>query len=281
MLEVRLLGQFDVKVRGVQVAVPYRGAPLLLAYLILNKDVVHSREKLAGILWPDSNEANARANLRRALYQLRRVLKAAGSMRDYFLSDDLSIGFDSSSDYWLDVAVLEQRLGGSAPPEDLARAAGVYRSEFLPGYYDSWVLLERERLQAVFERRMHALLDSLVAARRWPEVLEWGERWIATGQVPEPAYRALMVAHAALGDAAGIASVFQRSAEALRRELGVEPSEQTRSLYAQLVRGDRPAVATAAPSGGRATTEGARETARHGIEAEGAVESRTTMPIVD
>ncbi|HET7010706.1 MAG TPA: AAA family ATPase, partial [Anaerolineales bacterium] len=63
--------------------------------------------------------------------------------------------------------------------------------------------------------------------------------------------------------------------------LGVEPSEQTRSLFAQLVRGDRPAVATAAPSGGRATTEGARVTARQAIEAEGAVESRTTMPIVD
>ena len=35
------------------------------------------------------------------------------------------------------------------------------------------------------------------AEQRWPAVLEWGECWIALGHTPEPAYRALMLAHAA------------------------------------------------------------------------------------
>ena len=47
----------------------------------------------------------------------------------------------------------------------------------LPGFYDDWVTLERERLQAVFERKMQALLARLEQEERWSEVLERGERW--------------------------------------------------------------------------------------------------------
>jgi hypothetical protein len=111
-----------------------------------------------------------------------------------------------------------------------------YGGGLLPGFYDDWIVLERERLQAVFERKMALLLDKLVEAQRWPEVLDWGERWIALGHVPEPAHRALMSAHAGLGDMASVASMYQRCGEALQTELGVEPASQTRALYEGLQR---------------------------------------------
>jgi hypothetical protein len=66
--------------------------------------------------------------------------------------------------------------------------------------------------------------------------LEWGEKWIALGHVPELAYRALMSAHAGLGDMASVATVYQRCVEALQSELGVEPAAQTRALYERLQR---------------------------------------------
>jgi WD40 repeat protein/basic membrane lipoprotein Med (substrate-binding protein (PBP1-ABC) superfamily) len=73
---------------------------------------------------------------------------------------------------------------------------------------------------------------------RWGAILEWAERWIALGGVPEPAYRALMLAHAVSGEMSGVASAYQRCAEALRAGLGVAPSEHTRSLYQRLMRGE-------------------------------------------
>ena len=115
----------------------------------------------------------------------------------------------------------------------------MYRGELLPGFYDEWVLRERERLEAVFERKMSDLLDRLVAERRWPEVLETAERWIAVGHVPEPAYRALMLAHSERGDRARVATVYQRCRQALFEELGATPSEQTRRLFDDLSRGLR------------------------------------------
>jgi class 3 adenylate cyclase len=98
--------------------------------------------------------------------------------------------------------------------------------------------MERERIAALFERKMQELLDLLVREERWSSVLEWSERWIALGQTPEPAYRGLMLAHAALGEPAKVALAYQRCVQALRNDVGMEPSAETRALYDQLARGN-------------------------------------------
>ena len=59
--------------------------------------------------------------------------------------------------------------------------------ELLPGFYDDWVVLERERLRGLFEAALTRLLEQLLAARRWEEVLTWGERELAQGPAAEPA----------------------------------------------------------------------------------------------
>jgi WD40 repeat protein/DNA-binding SARP family transcriptional activator len=235
VLEIRLLGQFDLSLAGATLDLPSRPAQSLLAYLVLNAGVAHRREKLAGLLWPEATEANARSYLRKALWQLRKTLPPGDIPgRDYWRVDEIAIGFNPQSEYWLDAAELERKSDGTEPLEADRRAAAAYRGELLPGFYDEWAVLERERLAARFEQRIGRLLDGLVAAQGWPDVLEWGERWIALGGAPEPAFQALMVAHSGRGDLAAAVAVFQRCQEALERELGVEPSEQTRALYEQL-----------------------------------------------
>ena len=115
--------------------------------------------------------------------------------------------------------------------------ASAYRGELLPGFYEDWVSLERERLNAQYDRTMQVLLARLATEQRWTDILGWAERWIATGHVPEDAYRALMIAHSNLGDRAAVAAVFQRCRSALASELGVEPSGQTLELFDTLRQG--------------------------------------------
>ena len=74
----------------------------------------------------------------------------------------------------------------------------------------------------------------------WEDILQRGERWVALGQAPEAAYRALMVAHAELGNQTSVAAVYRRCAELLRSDLDVEPSQETQTLYERLSRGERP-----------------------------------------
>ncbi len=228
MLEVRVLGRFEVRLEDKPIQIPSRPAQSLLSYLMLNAGAAHRREMLAGRLWPDSDEENARSNLRHTLWRLR---KSIGE--EYLLADKLTISFDASQPYRFDAATLESTVEDDSI-EALIESVTAYGGELLPGFYEDWVLLERERLQAIYEQRMKRLLDRMVREGRWAAVLEWAERWIAHGKIPEPAYQALMRAHHALGDAAGMAATYKRCREALREELDVDPSPQTVRLFEQL-----------------------------------------------
>ncbi len=225
MLDIRLLGKFEIRLDDQPVEISSRPARLLLAYLVLTRGVQHPREKLAGVLWPDSSEANARKNLRQALWHLRKAIGDA-----HLLADASSLAFDNESDHWLDIIHLEDTAD-----EDLEAEVAVYAGELLPGFYEEWILLERDRLNAAYERKMQLLMDQLVREQRWTEAVEWAERWIAQGHVPEPAYRALLIAHAATGEIPKVEAVFRRCADTLHHQIGVEPSKETQDLFQSLI----------------------------------------------
>ncbi len=80
-LEVRLLGKFELAFDGKSISITSRPAQSLFAYLIVSAGTPHRREKLAGLLWPDSLEETARDNLRHALWRVRKALEAGSSTR--------------------------------------------------------------------------------------------------------------------------------------------------------------------------------------------------------
>ena len=75
MLEIRVLGQFERRRDGAVVQLPSRPAQSLLAYLVLTARTAHRREKVAGLLWPDSDEDNARNSLRHGLWRIRKAIE--------------------------------------------------------------------------------------------------------------------------------------------------------------------------------------------------------------
>ncbi len=238
MLEIRLLGQFDVRSNGgTPLVIPSRLHQSLLAYLLVTRTTAHRRETVAGLFWPEASEADARRNLRQGLWRLRKALDACSPpASDLVVSDDLTVGIDPHTAYSLDLARLE--AAPSCPSTDeLMCALDGYRGELLPDFYDEWVSVERARLQVLFEQQVERLLEQLCTEMRWKETLRWAERWIGLGQSPEPAYRALMVAHSALGNRSQVAAVFERCVATLTADVGVEPSEQTRALYERLAHG--------------------------------------------
>lgn len=233
MIEVRLLGQFTVNLDGDSIQINSRPAQSLLAYLIINAGRAFRREKLAGLFWPDTSEENARNNLRQALWRVRKSLDLNAG-QPLFLVDEITVAFNASSEYRLDVVELETNVNDETPLSRLVEIVSLYEGELLPGFYDDWIVLERERLNSVFETRMDLLINRLVDHEHWNETIEWSERWIALGGVPEPAYRGLMMAYAARGDLSGMAAAFRRCEEAMRNGLGLAPSESTRFLFEQL-----------------------------------------------
>jgi DNA-binding SARP family transcriptional activator len=240
MLEASFLGQFELRLDGQSVALHSRPVQSLVAYLLLHSGKAQRREKLAGLLWPEQSEAAARHNVRQVLWQARRALGIHG--HTYLPADDVGIAFSPQGGYWLDVEALQRGASVETDADRLMSVLSLYRGELLPGFYNDWVTLERDQLQALFSRAMRTLLNRLLADRRWSDALAAGEQWIAQGSVPEPAYRALMIAHGALDDLPSVANVYRRCREAIQRDLDLEPSARTSNLYKALVSGQPPIV---------------------------------------
>lgn len=238
MLDIRLLGKFEIKRDGKTIDLSSRPAQGLFAYLVLTAGKAHRREKLAGMLWPDSTDESARDYLRHGLWKIRKAIEASaskGKSISHIVTDDIHVSFNPESTYLLDVATIKN-IQEQAAAKELAAALSVYDGELLPGFYDDWVLLEREHIQSVYEQKMARLISLLQDEQRWQDVLTWGEKWISLGQKPESAYRALMSAHAAKSDMSKVAAVYERCVRSLK-EFGIEPSEQTIRLYERLKSG--------------------------------------------
>ena len=247
MLQIRLLGQFDIRLDGKRVLIPSRPGQSLLAYLALSAGTPHRREILAGILWPDFSDDNARKNLRHELWRIRKSISTQQSTPvDYLLAEEFTIAFNRQADYWLDAAQIERTEPNL---QSLTSNLSLYQGELLPGFYEDWVMLERERIQTVFDSKMEQLVAQLIAAERWTAVQEQAERWLSLGNTLEPAYRALMLAHGVRGDMARVSSVYQRCIEELDEHFGLEPSAETRALYDGLLKGTQMPHRPVQPSG--------------------------------
>ena len=233
MLEVRLLGQFSLRRDGKRLDIPSRPAQSLFAYLILNPGVRYRRERLAGMFWPDSMESSARNNLRQALWRIRSSIE--DELHQYVTSDRFHVGRDPEAEIWLDVDTLLEELEENAPADEWV---AVYKGELLPGFYDEWIVPERERLRIAFEQRGEQLLTHLERRNLWSDLLDWGENLLAQAGALEPAYRAIMRAHFEMGDSARAVATYQRCVEALAN-YGVEPAVETKQLLERISRGER------------------------------------------
>ena len=237
-LRIFLLGQFKLQANDLPIELPSRPAQSLMAYLALNAGVTHRREKLVGLFWPEAAGSNGRGYLRQALWRIRKSLESSSiAWEEHLDISDLSILFKAKSDYWLDAAqILKQ--SDSLPVKEKIKIIQLYRGELLPGFYEEWVTLERDRLQSVFHQKINHLLECLIEAKQWDEALKWGEEWIRLGYTPEPAFRALMRAYVGLGDISMASSTYQRCVRALKSDLNVDPSPETNQLHDQIYRRD-------------------------------------------
>ncbi|MGD2077849.1 MAG: AAA family ATPase, partial [Chloroflexota bacterium] len=262
-LKIFLLGQFKLQADQRPFELPSRPAQSLLAFLALNAGVSHRREKLSGLLWPDSTESNARGYLRQALWRIRKHFEAASlSWQAYLQISDIDVSFDAQSDFWLDARQFLRPVE-ELPLDELIAVVQLYQDELLPGFYDEWILAERDRLRTAYSHRMNLLLERLIRFGRWEEVLRWAEQWIKPDCSPEAAFRAMLTAYAVLGDQTLVSATYQRCIEALDRELGLDPSPRTRQLYEQILRGEMSLLSTpravAGPAGDQPPFLKARE----------------------
>jgi DNA-binding SARP family transcriptional activator len=218
---LRVLGGLSLSYGGRRLAVP-PGSRRLLAYLALHPDGV-DRRVAAGVLWPDVEDCRAAGNLRSALWRLQQVgcPLVAAEQSWLGLREDVEV----------DLTRLEAWAGRvltkTPAPDDLGVDPGpIADLELLPGWYDDWVLIVRERLQL---RLLHALesLSRLLAQAGQPAAaVEAMHVAVLAEPLRESGQRALIEAHQAAGDWIAARRQYDAFRSILRREIGVEPSAE-------------------------------------------------------
>lgn len=196
------------------------GSKQLLAFVSLRRRRVE-RSQVAGTLWPFGADMRAAGNLRSALWRLRR----AGI--DVLVADKWSLLL--SAEALVDLHVMDQWatrvIEGTPSAYDLTISSSLTDAlDFLPGWYDDWALMERERIRQRLLHALEAVSRRLVRAGDYAGAVEAAMLAISAEPLRESAHRALIEAHVAEGNLAEARRGYVLYRNLLHRELGVDPS---------------------------------------------------------
>ncbi len=247
-LTLCLLGSFEVTLDGHPLtAFVSDKARALLAYLAVESGRAHSREKLVGLLWPDSPEAAARANLSHVLTNLRQLLSDRDAQPPFLLASRQSIQFSRESSSSVDVTAFEV-LASRQDPSGPERAASLYRGRFLEGFslpgsseFEEWLLLEQEHLHRLAMGALARLVTAYEAEGQIERALTFAWRQLELDPSWESAHRQTMRLLAQSGQRDAALAQYQACRRLLAEELAAKPSRETVSLFEQIRDGQVPA----------------------------------------
>ena len=243
-LNLFLLGPPRVERDGAPIAVDTRKAIALLAYLAVTRQP-HTRDTLAGLLWPDYDQAHARATLRRTLSALHKALG------DEWLDIGREmIGLNRRAGLQVDLDTFRSRVAecrthghpaSAVCPScltPLAEAAALYRDDFLAGFsvrespsFEDWQFFQSQSLRRELAGVLERLTQCQSALAEYEAAIAYARRWLALDRLHEPAYRALMRLYAWAGRRGAALRQYRECVQVLDQELGVAPLEETTRLY--------------------------------------------------
>lgn len=221
-LELRLLDGFVLLVDG-HARDTTTGPSRLLAYLGLQPD--GERSQIAGTLWPEVSEEHAQASLRTTAWRIRAVHPGLLVTLGRSMALHPSVRVDVRE---LVTSAARVRHGANAPEAGsvLTRTG----SELLPGWYEDWVLRERERLRQLKLHALEELSLHLLLLERFGEAVDVALRALAAEPLRESANRLLIRIHLTEGNRIEARRHYDRYAELLLTELGELPGDAVTGL---------------------------------------------------
>jgi DNA-binding SARP family transcriptional activator len=238
LIAIRLLGQYTVTVAGQPCApLPTERSRLLFAYLAFHS-APQPRSHLIGLLWPDLPEKQARRRLTQEMWRINSELSKVGLPITLAAQGD-AIQFADGVEVVCDAhqfhTLLERcRVEHSTAWPSLAELTAFLGGELLPGYFDDWILVARERLFQAYSAALMRLLSQCKQLGDWDTATvvvdalrqhdPLSEAWIA-----ESLRLALN-----LGRREASLQQYKQFVVTLQEALGVAPSSELAALSQQV-----------------------------------------------
>jgi DNA-binding SARP family transcriptional activator len=213
----------------------------LLAYLVLEPEA-HSRDKLANLLWADTEPDAARNNLRNALSHVRAVVGEALTTNRF----DVLLELQEN----VDVFKLEQlEQNPNASREALEMVLKDVKGVLLEGIefqdtpdWQAWLELKRQQIQVVIDGLLERLCNLQEQDGDIKAALETTRKRLTLDDLNEEAHRNLIRLELARGQRSAALESLERCRQVLFQELGVAPSKETLALLEQPIQASKPVL---------------------------------------
>ncbi|MGB0848679.1 MAG: BTAD domain-containing putative transcriptional regulator [Thiolinea sp.] len=211
----------------------------IFAYLVLHADRAVSRSELAGNLWPDVSETQARTNLRRELHTLKNSHSAFNAC---ISASKHTVTWRMPPYYTLDTEEFDRLCQDFSAEQDSVQksnlglqAVALYQDPLLSGIADEWLLVKREALHQQWNLLSESLIGLLQHFDVSEQIINIATRQLSFDPYLETSYLAIMEAYVASGNSAMALHTYHQCASVLKKELGVTPNVHIQNLYAQLI----------------------------------------------
>lgn len=198
----------------------------VLALLALSPATQHQlpRSRIAGTIWPETEEEHARQLLSNTLYRLRRLLPKSSP---YLRVDNDTVQL---AEMEIDVVQFDSVRRAEDIPA-LMQAIDLYSGDLLEGHDPVWVLPQRAEYQAHYLDLLARTAVALEAANDLNAALLIANKWALTDPLNEQAHTVVMTLCLRLNRYGVAIQQYETLTQLLADELDVEPMPETQALY--------------------------------------------------
>lgn len=233
----------------------------LLILLALKAGERVSRDKLAGLLWPDTDQQKARNRLATTLSVLRRALNPLAT--DLLSADKETIMLTCGNEC-VDVGRF-RTLIKDEDTNSIQQAMDLYHRDLLAGFpspsdvFDDYLRMERELLRDLAIEAGSELAARFEREDNFDALQVIARKVLAIEPAEEKIHRAVIRALIAMGESAAALKQFMQCRQALAETYDASPSEETLALVNDLkgadVEPDEPMPAAPAEEGSRVSVD--------------------------
>jgi LuxR family maltose regulon positive regulatory protein len=224
-----------------------RRARDILCFIVSRRHRRASKDAIIDAFWGETDREVVEKNFHPTVSHIRKALNSNQALKQNFLlyrDGDYQLNADFS--YRIDIEEFDRLLteGENARRahqfDDCVKAyesaLALYRGEFMQGSYDSWV----EEQRSYYHKQQLRLLESLAAVAEktgdWDRAIQLAHRIVQDDPFREDIHCLLMRAHAAQGNRGAVKEQFESLRKVLATELGVEPGNEARRTYQELLK---------------------------------------------
>ena len=223
-----------------------RRARDILCFIASRRHRRASKDTIVDVFWGETDFEVVEKNFHPTVSHIRKALNSNQALKQNFLLyRDGDYQLNPEFSYRIDLEEFDSLLTAG---ENARRArefekciaayeaaVELYRGEFMQGSYETWVEEQRSYYREQYLRLLEVLAGVAEKSEDWVRSMQLAKRIIHEDQFREDIHCLVMRAHAAMGNRGAVKDHYEGLKALLTRELGVEPSAETKLLYQELI----------------------------------------------